>query len=71
MSKEGVIITLGVIVTLLPFLGIPYSWYGYFLPVFGLVSAVLALMLLRVRRQTASIQAPLPFTQYEAPPSRS
>ena len=35
MSKEGTLITIGVIVVLSPFLGLPHSWLTWILPVCG------------------------------------
>lgn len=57
MSREGTLILLGVIVVLSPFLGLPYSWLMWILPILGL--AVLAQgIVLRMRRLTATQAAP-------------
>ncbi len=36
MSKEGTLITIGVVVVLSPFLGLPHSWLAWILPLCGL-----------------------------------
>ncbi len=52
MSREGIIMTLGLLTAVSPFIGLPYSWLMWMLPVLGLVSFALALTL-RVKRQRA------------------
>lgn len=50
MTKEGLLITLGVLTTVSPFVGLPSSWLSYILPVFGLGAAVVAYAMLRARK---------------------
>lgn len=59
MSREGIVIILGVLVALSPFVGLPYYVLAWVLPILGLVSALIALSL-RVRRQKSRTQAPQP-----------
>jgi predicted membrane metal-binding protein len=42
MSKKGIIIMLGVLVALMPFLGFPHAWESLFQIVFGLAIVLLS-----------------------------
>ncbi len=35
MSKEGTLVTVGILVAISPFIGLPYSWLAWILPVLG------------------------------------
>lgn len=63
MSKEGTLITIGVLVFLTPFLGLPSSWLTWILPVLGVVILVIAQIL---RKHRAAPQ----LTHMEAAPVR-
>jgi len=54
MQKINTILTLGVLVALLPFLGFPQSWDNFFYVVFGLV-IIGAAYLLKVNGKQASL----------------
>jgi cytochrome c-type biogenesis protein CcmH/NrfF len=68
MSREGVIMTFGLLTAVSPFIGLPYSWLMWLLPVLGLVSFGIALTL-RVRRQRARAVPTVPQGNSEHEPS--
>ncbi len=47
MSKEGTLITLGVLVAISPFLGLPLSWLSFFLPVMGTITLFIGYLIRR------------------------
>lgn len=59
MSREGIVIVLGVLVAVSPFIGLPYYLLAWVLPVLGLACAGIALSL-RVRRTRARAPQPSP-----------
>ncbi len=50
MSRETLLIALGVLIILSPYLGFPYSWLMVLLPVLGLATLGIAITL-RLRRR--------------------
>ncbi len=66
MSREGMLMILGALVALLPFLGIPSAWFMVLLPVLGLCILGLALSL-RARLQQAPKSTVLPIHESEPP----
>ena len=57
MSKEGTLFTVGVLVMLAPFAGLPMSWLEWLLPIFGAIIIIAAYL---VRQERAAPPAPLP-----------
>lgn len=57
MSREGTLILLGLFVALSPFVGLPYSWLMWILPILGLIILAQAIVL-RMRRLTSTQSAP-------------
>lgn len=68
MSREGIIMVLAVVVMISPFVGLPYSWLAWVLPIIGLALFALALSL-RVRRQRARAVVVTPQSHEQEPPS--
>lgn len=66
MTKEGLLITLGVLTAVSPFVGLPSSWLAYILPMFGLIAAVVAFFMLRARKAQGAGSV-----FHEAPPALS
>jgi|CXWL01.1.fsa_nt_gi cytochrome c-type biogenesis protein CcmH/NrfF len=64
MSREGVVMVFGILTAVSPFLGLPYTWLMWMLPILGLVSFGLALSL-RVKRQRARTVPNAPVTPIE------
>lgn len=71
MSREGIVIVLGVLIAVSPFIGLPYYVLAWALPVLGLTCALIALSL-RVRRQRTrpSSPSPTPSVAYEQTPQQ-
>lgn len=40
MSKEGTLVTVGILTALSPFIGLPYSWLAWILPVLGVITLI-------------------------------
>lgn len=59
MSREGVVIVLGVLIAVSPFIGLPYYLLAWVLPVLGLACAGIALSL-RVKRGRTRAPQPSP-----------
>jgi hypothetical protein len=53
MSKNRIVLTLGAILILIPFLGFPSRWENFFSVLFGLILVFLALSVSIKRRATA------------------
>lgn len=68
MSREGIIMVLGVVVILSPFVGLPYAWLFWVLPIIGIAVFALALSL-RVRRQRARAVVVTPQSHEQEPSS--
>lgn len=72
MSKEGTLFTVGVLVMLAPFAGLPMSWLAWILPLLGAVVVIVAYL---VRQQHAAPPAllpppaPLAYAAPEEPPA--
>jgi hypothetical protein len=64
MSRESLLILLGILVALSPFLGIPLSLLAWILPVLGLVTLGIGISLRTERTRSAR-----PTTSHEASPS--
>lgn len=56
--------TFGLLTAVSPFIGLPYSWLMWMLPVLGLISFALALTL-RVKRQRARFAPVAPQANFE------
>ncbi len=63
MSHESTIFLLAIIIALVPFLGLPYSWLMVIVPVLALLLAFFA-GVARARR-LGEVHAPAPRTSYE------
>jgi len=50
MSKETILVIVGVLIVLSPFLGLPQSWLSLMLPILGLVVIVVAYLAMKGRR---------------------
>jgi peptidoglycan/LPS O-acetylase OafA/YrhL len=57
MSKEGTLFTVGVLVMLAPFSGLPLSWLAWILVVLGAIVIIVAYF---VRKDRMARPAPLP-----------
>lgn len=57
MHRESSLIALGALIFVSPFLGLPYSWLMFILPVLGLVVVAIAISL-RMRRRARAPQMP-------------
>lgn len=64
MSRESLLILLGILVALSPFLGIPLSLLAWILPVLGLVTLGIGISLRTERTRSADAT-----TSHEASPS--
>ncbi len=51
MSSESTLILFGFLIVIVPFLGIPSSWYGYIFPIFGLVVFGIGILLRKSTHQ--------------------
>ena len=40
MSKEGTLVTVGILTAVAPFIGLPYSWLAWILPVLGIITVI-------------------------------
>lgn len=60
MSKEGTLITIGVLVLLTPFLGLPSSWLAWILPILGVITLAIGQLIRKERTapRLASVEAP-------------
>lgn len=50
MHRESILIVLGVITAVMPYLGLPYGWLMFALPVLGLLILIIGLSLRMKRR---------------------
>ena len=72
MSRDGLLITLGVLTALAPFSGVPFSWLTWFFVLVGILVALVGL-LSRARRVNAARASsereisPLPSTTLNEP----
>ena len=53
MSKETILVIVGILVVLSPFLGLPQSWLSLILPILGLVIISLAYLAMKGRRDAS------------------
>ena len=54
MVRERTLIFLGICITISPFVGLPYSWLSVILPIFGAITLLTALSLIRMRTKTTA-----------------
>lgn len=57
MSRERILIALGVLIALSPFVGLPYAWLMVFLPIAGLLATLIGVTL-DMRRRARLPQQP-------------
>jgi hypothetical protein len=57
MSKEGTLITVGVLVLLTPFIGLPHSWFAWILPVLGIITLVIGQLMRKHRATPQTVRA--------------
>lgn len=55
MSREPILIVLGILLSISPFVGMPPSWFMYFLPVMGALVALIGFTLHQKRKQRAHL----------------
>lgn len=55
MSREPILILLGTLIAISPFIGMPPSWFAFFLPIAGLLVAVIGFTLNKRKKQLASL----------------
>jgi TRAP-type C4-dicarboxylate transport system permease small subunit len=55
MSRERILTLIGLLTALAPFLGFPYSWLMFILPVLGVLVALIALSLPRRRHVAPAV----------------
>lgn len=58
MSRENVLILLGLLIMLAPFSGLPNSWLEFVLPAFGLVVVLIASMVRAQQRAEEASEEP-------------
>ena len=70
MSKEGTLITLGILIAVSPFLGLPLSFLAFALPILGAITLFIGYTI-RKERVTAHRETPAiaPPASHEAPSS--
>ena len=66
MTRESLLILLGALLIISPFLGLPYTWLMVIVPVLALCVLIIG-MTLRVKRSRASSRAEVAPPPYEAP----
>jgi len=67
MTRESLLITLGILLALTPFLGLPNTWTMVIVPVLAAGVIVIGAMLRRKRSQESSRVEPVAPPPYEAP----
>lgn len=61
MSHESTILLIGILITLSPFLGLPYSWLMVVVPILGIMTAVLSIIIrARSMREPQAQEATVP-----------
>jgi ABC-type xylose transport system permease subunit len=69
MSRSSTLITLGILIALSPFLGLPHAWLVIVLPVLGFLTLLIG-YLLRKGQVAATTETPIaPFTSSNDTPS--
>lgn len=66
MHRESILIVLGVLIFIAPYLGLPYSWLMVLLPAFGLLVLAVGLSIRMKRRTRAAITPPEPHDAHPA-----
>ena len=64
MSNEGLLMTLGIMIAISPFVGVPSSWLSLIVPLLGVAAAATAFLMLRARKGALP-----PAALHEAPTS--
>lgn len=59
MSRESTLVLLGLLIALVPFIGLPYSWLMWILPVLGLIVLTLGVTLRAKRLPSRDDRHPL------------
>jgi cytochrome c-type biogenesis protein CcmH/NrfF len=52
MSRENLLILIGVLVTLSPFAGLPLTWLAWILPILGILVVIIGVTFYRSRRES-------------------
>lgn len=58
MHRESILIALGVLIAVSPYLGLPYAWLMFMLPIFGFIVLAIGLSLQMRRRARVNDSAP-------------
>ena len=67
MTRESLLISLGALLALSPFLGLPYSWLMVIVPVLSIAVLVIGVTLRKKRHDALSRVEPVAPPPYEAP----
>ncbi len=55
MSKEGTLVTIGILTAVSPFLGLPYSWLAWILPVLGILAVIVGYVIKKDKAELRSL----------------
>ncbi|HYE23359.1 MAG TPA: hypothetical protein VEA92_02840 [Candidatus Paceibacterota bacterium] len=67
MTRESLLIALGILLAITPFLGLPYSWIMVIIPVLSAGVVVIGVTLRKKRSAESSRVEPVAPPPYEAP----